>query len=268
MELAGKRVFVTGAGKGIGREIALELAGRGCVLVLSDRDEVSLQETAVDCKAIGVDVESLVIDVTDIDVVAGLHEGIGVIDVLINNAGTVHGGGFLDISMDDHRHTSRVNFEGLMAVTHALLPGMLKQPSATIVNIASAASFVGLPFGTSYAATKWAVLGFGESLRLELKELGYKGVHVIHVCPSYVKGALFQGARPVGPTRLLLPEMVARRIVIAIERDHNWVRIPWGVAISRLLMAALPRKFADLALRLTGATKSMTGWQGRGHSSD
>lgn len=267
MELSGKRIFITGAAQGIGREIALALAQKRCVLTLSDLNGDTLQATAADCISRGAEVEQLVLDVTDASAVAALRDSQSEIDVLVNNAGTVHGGSFLDVPMSDHIRTARVNFEGVMAVTHALLPGMLERPSAMIVNIASAAGFVGLPFGTSYAATKWAVLGFGESLRLECEELGYDHIHLLHVCPSYVKGALFHGANPVGPTRLLAPEALARRIVRGIEREHNWVCMPWGVSFTRLLMAALPRKLADLALRVTGATKSMADWQGRGSSS-
>lgn len=263
MKLSGKRVFITGAAQGIGREIALRLAQRNCALVLGDVNDDALQETAAACRKQGVDVDVFVLDVTNSSEVAELPERIGLIDVLVNNAGTVHGGSFLNVPMSEHKHTVEVNFEGLMAVTHAMLPGMLERPSSTIVNIASAAGFVGLPFGTSYAATKWAVLGFGESLRLEMRELGHDHVHIVHVCPSYVEGELFKGASPVGPTRLLSPVVLANRIVLAIERDQHWVRMPWGVAVTRLLMAALPRRIADFTLRTTGATKSMADWQGR-----
>ena len=264
MKLSGKRIFITGAAKGIGREMAIQLAQKQCALILADRDREALAQTVKACQTIGHPVEAIELDVCDQQAVASLGVQVEPVDVLINNAGTVHGGAFLDVSMGRHQETADVNFTGLMAVTHALLPGMLRQPRATIVNIASAASFVGLPFGTSYAATKWAVLGFAESLRLELRELGHDHVHLIHVCPSYIRGALFEGARPVGPTRLLLPEAVARRVVDAIEHDRNWVRMPWGVAITRLLMAALPRRLADVALRWTGATRSMSDWKGRG----
>ena len=263
MDIQGKRILITGAANGIGRAMALEHAGRKSRLVLVDRDAEGLAETARVCRLKDVQVETFELDIEDLQAVAGLGAQVGPIDVLINNAGTVHGGAFLDVSMRDHQRTANVNFTGLMAVTHALLPEMLTQPAATIVNIASAASFVGLPLGTSYAATKWAVLGFGESLRLELGELGHDHVHLIHVCPSYIKGALFKGATAVGPTRLLMPEAVARRVADAIQRDRNWVRMPWGVAITRLLMAALPRGLADLVLRHTGATSSMSGWEGR-----
>ena len=94
-----------------------------------------------------VQVETFELDIEDLQAVAGLGAQVGPIDVLINNAGTVHGGAFLDVSMRDHQRTANVNFTGLMAVTHALLPEMLTQPAATIVNIASAASFVCGPYG-------------------------------------------------------------------------------------------------------------------------
>ena len=266
MKITNAKAFITGSARGIGREIALELARNGCSLILSDIVEDELVATAQECRALGVDVEAFQLDVTDVAAVADCAERISDIDILINNAGTVHGGGFLDTSMESHIHTSRVNFEGLMAVTHAILPALLLRPQAMVVNIASAAGFAGLPFGTSYAATKWAVLGFGESLRLELKEQGHNHIRVLHVCPSYVDGDLFRGVGRIGLARVIDPRILARRIVLSIQRDRGWLRIPWLVAATPIIMAVFPRAITDRILRFLGVTTSMLKWKGRGET--
>ncbi len=263
MKITHSKAFITGSAQGIGREIALELARNGCSLVLCDIAEDELVATAEECRALSVPVEAFTLDVTDIAAVAKCAETISDVDILINNAGTVHGGGFLETPMKSHVHTSRVNFEGLMAVTHAVLPSLLVRPQAMIVNIASAAGFAGLPFGTSYAATKWAVLGFGESLRLELKEQGHDHIRVFHVCPSYVEGDLFRGVGRIGFARVINPRVLARRIVTGIRRNRRWLRTPWLVALTPIIMALFPRPITDRILRFLGVTTSMLKWQGR-----
>jgi all-trans-retinol dehydrogenase (NAD+) len=263
MDIQGKRIFITGAARGIGAQIASALASGGAELVLSDVNLESLDTTTASLRARGATVESLLLDVTDPSQTEALRDRFSNIDVLINNAGVVHGGEFLSASLAEHRVTTAVNLDGVMAVTHALLPGMLERPEAMVVNIASAAGFIGLPFGTSYAASKWGVVGFGESLRLELAELGQSHVRVMHVCPGYVRGELFDGADPIATTGLLSPEGVARCIVRGIERNRLWVRMPWVVRWTRVLMAVLPRPIADWVLRATGTARSMRGWRGR-----
>ena len=263
MKISGSKAFITGSARGIGREIALELARNNCSLVLSDVVEDELESTVEECRALGVEVTAFQLDVTDGQAVAECAIRMSDIDILINNAGTVHGGGFLDTPMKSHIHTSRVNFEGLMAVTHAFLPALLLRQKAMIVNIASAAGFAGLPFGTSYAATKWAVLGFGESLRLELQEQGHTHIRVLHVCPSYVDGDLFRGVGRIGLARVIDPRVLARRIVSSMRRERGWLKIPWLVAATPVIMAMFPKAITDRLLRILGVTTSMLNWQGR-----
>ena len=99
---------------------------------------------------------------------ARLIAEVGPIDVLVNNAGVVFGGPFLDVDLDRHLATIAVNLSGVITLTHAFLPDLIARPVGHIVNIASAAAVIALPMATSYAASKWAVLGFSDSLREEL----------------------------------------------------------------------------------------------------
>lgn len=263
MKLQGRRACITGGAQGIGLAIAHALAARGCHLVLADIDPSALEAAADSLADLAVDVEVITLDVTDAEAVRAMPQRVGEIDLLVNNAGTVHGGSFLDVDPDIHARVIGVNLEALVRVTHALLPGLIARPESMIVNLASAAGFVGLPFAGSYAGTKWGVIGFGETIRLELKELGQSQVRVMHVCPGYVDTALFRGVSVLRSTRLLNPTRLARKVVRGIERNRIWVRSPFLVAITPTLRALMPTVMVDQVLRIFGASRSMKGWRGR-----
>jgi all-trans-retinol dehydrogenase (NAD+) len=202
--LAAKRALVTGGASGIGRAIQ-RLAAEDAELLLVDRNERLLGGTAAQLVATGRRVRTYVLDVTDTKNILGdprpsqprRHP----IDLLVNNAGLVYGGPFLEVLREDHLTTYRVNTVGVVAVTHTFLPDLIAGRDGHIVNVASASGFIGLPFGAAYASSKWAVLGFSESLALELAPEGHRHVHVTAVCPSYVATGLFEGLRPpLGPS--------------------------------------------------------------------
>ena len=108
----------------------------------------------------------------------------GPIEVLVNNAGTVFGGYFLDVPLDRHLTTLAVNLLGVVIVTHAFLPDLIDRPDAHLVNIASVAALRRRVRGSTYASSKWGVIGFSESIELELREQGNAHVHVTTVCPG------------------------------------------------------------------------------------
>jgi short-subunit dehydrogenase len=266
--LQGKRVLVTGGASGIGKAIARRFAADGAVLELTDVNEKLLRESADELARGGARVRTHVVDVTDgaqIEALrAAIHQAGGPIDVLVNNAGLVFGGAFLDLPLDKHLTTYRVNVLGLIAMTHAFLPDLVAGPDGHVVNIASASAFVGLPFGSTYASSKWAVLGFTESLALELDLQGHRHVHVTSICPSYVATGLFDGARPPAGTSLLTPEGVAEQTLSAVLRNQPSVRMPWLVQATPVLKGLLPfRLFYRVAARL-GVNTSMMQWRGRG----
>jgi len=148
-------------------------------------------------------------------------------------------------------------------MTHAFLPDLIAQPDGHVVNIASASSFIGLPFGATYASSKWAVLGFSESLLLELEHLGHRHVHVTAVCPSYVATGLFEGARAPLTTRLMTADRVANLTVRAVLKNKPYVRSPWLVKITPLLKAASPFRLFYLVAGWLGVNTSMVEWRGR-----
>jgi NAD(P)-dependent dehydrogenase (short-subunit alcohol dehydrogenase family) len=266
--LRDKRVLVTGGGSGIGRSLALRFAAEGAEVHVADLNLGAAEHVAREIASAGGRARAWLLDVTDAAAVAGLRaqllEASGPIDVLVNNAGIVHGGAFLDVPLDRHRATFEVNTLAVVAVTHTFLPDLLARPEAHLVNIASAAAFTGLPFGGSYAASKWAVLGFSESVRLELREQGHAHVRVTAVCPGFVGTGMFEGARALRLTRILTPARVADLTVRAVLGNREMVMTPWVVALGPMLRGVLPRRLFDWTARLFGAPSSMAHWTGRG----
>jgi short-subunit dehydrogenase len=265
--LADKRVFITGGGSGIGRSLALRFAREGAEVHLADLNLAAARQVSQAITAAGGLARAWQLDVTDTAAIAEVRRRIldesGPVDVLVNNAGIVHGGSFLEVPLDRHVATFRVNTLAVVAVTHAFLPDLLVRPEAHIVYIASAAAFTGLPFGSTYAASKWAVLGFSESIRLELLEQGSRHVRVTTVCPGYVGTGMFEGARALRLTRILTPERVADRTVRAVLANREMVMTPWVVYLGPALRGILPRRVFDWTARLFGAQSSMAQWKGR-----
>jgi short-subunit dehydrogenase len=266
-DLSRKRVLITGGASGIGKALAERFAAAGAHLVLLDRDAAALERAVEGFRASGATVQGHVADVTDRDSVLRARDAVhaegGPIDVLVNNAGIVFGGPFLDVPLERHLTTYEVNVLGVVAITHAFLPDLLAQPEGHVVQVASASGFIGVPFGATYASSKWAAIGFAESLRLELAEQGHRHVHVTTVCPSYVATGLFAGARAPRLSRMLTAERVAAEVLRAVRHDRVFVRTPWLVEVTPFLRGVLPLKVFDATARLLGVTSSMAGWRGR-----
>lgn len=268
LRFQGKRVLITGAARGIGQALAWRLAAEGSHLLVADLPASNPDETLRGVVAAGGSGSRIALDVSDTGSIAAartaIHAEGGPIDVLVNNAGVVAGGPFLDVPLERHLHTFGVNTLGLVAVTHAFLPDLITRPAANLVNIASASGLMGLPRASSYAGSKWAVIGVSESLRLELRELGHGHVRVTTVCPSFADTGMFAGVGRPWFTPALTPEILAERIVRAMSAGRPFVRTPFMVKTILPLRGLLPTPAFDLVARVLGATGSMRGW--RGHS--
>jgi len=264
--LRDKRALVTGAASGIGKAIATRLAAEGAELLLVDVNAGALADTAAGFERTGARVRTYVVDLTDLSRILGLREEVhrtGPVDVLVNNAGIVFGGAFLDVPLERHFTTYRLNTESLVAMTHAFLPDLIAGKDGHVVNIGSASAFIGLPFGATYASSKWAVAGFSESLVLELELLEHRHVHVTCVCPSYVATGLFDGARAPRTTRLLTADVVADLTVRAVLANRFYVKAPWLVKFTPAMKGLVPfRTFYRVAAWL-GVNTSMMHWRGR-----
>ena len=198
--LDNKWVLVTGAGAGIGRAIALEAAQRGANLALCDVDSGSLRETIALVKKHGAEVISAVVDVSKRSQVQKfadkVHGKIGSLDILINNAGVALAADILETSEDDWKFIIGVNLMGVIHFCDAFCPAMVdRDEGGHIVNIASMEGFAAMEGFGAYSTTKFAVVGYSDSLR---QELSHQGIGVSVVCPGVVRTSLTKTMRSRG----------------------------------------------------------------------
>lgn len=263
-DLKDKRVFITGAGRGLGREISLAFAAAGAEVIATDRAAERAEQTVAAVRQAGGRAVGYPLDITDNEMIADVRRRVlaehGPLDVLVNNAGIVHGGTFLDVPLDNHLATFRVNLLGPMAVTHAFLPDLIARPQSHLVNIASASGLIAMPYETTYCSSKWGVIGFSESIREELRLLGHRHVGVTVVCPSYIDTGMAAGVRLPLFSKLLRSEKVARLIVRAVRRRRELVLTPWLVKITPFSRGVLPPSWFRRACDWLGVSTSMTTW--------
>nr|BDT29391.1 SDR family NAD(P)-dependent oxidoreductase [Bacteriovorax sp. HI3] len=262
-----KKVLITGAASGIGKLMAEKLAKRGAVVFVVDMNLEAAQTVVSSIKSSGGKAHAFFADVSNLESLKKLKSDISALglglDVLVNNAGVVFGGEFEKLSLEKHLATYRVNVDGLVAMTHLFFDDLRKSKDANIVNLASASGFIGLPYGTTYASSKWAVIGFSESLRLELLERGIENVHVTTVCPSYISTGMFAGVKAPVLLPWLKPEVIVEKIIHGIEKDCAFIKEPFVVKWVDLLKGILPLKIFTFVNKLLGVSTSMTHWKGR-----
>jgi NAD(P)-dependent dehydrogenase (short-subunit alcohol dehydrogenase family) len=182
------RAVVTGAGSGLGRALALDLAGRGASIVVSDIEPSSADETAALVRKQGARAEVVPCDVTNRDGVFALVEEterrLGGFDFIANNAGVAVGGPFDEISIEDWRWAVDINLWGVIYGCQAAVPKMKAQGRGYILNVASAAGLLAPPAMSAYNVTKAGVVSLSETLYAEYKPAG---IHVAALCPTFFK---------------------------------------------------------------------------------
>lgn len=190
VELTGRGALVTGASRGLGREIARRLASEGMHLALAARSESDLRELAGELRRGGTAAAVLPTDLADREAIAGLaaraEDALDGVDLLVNNAGITETARYHRRAPDDVARAVDVNLLAPMLLTRALLPGMLERGRGHVVNIASLAGKSAPPYEAAYGATKAGLLGFTQSLRREYRGTG---VSASAVCPGYVSDA-------------------------------------------------------------------------------
>jgi len=235
-----------------------------------------LQESATALRAGGGVVFAHACDVTDKARVTALAQvavqEMGRVDILINNAGYVQGGDFLQLSDAEWHRTFDVNLNALRYTISAFLPGMYTRNEGHIVNISSAAGLIGVPGLAAYAASKWAVYGLTESLRLEAYANGKTGVRWSSIHPSYLAHGMFEGARLGTLGNMIVPlvkshDVIARAIVeSALKKGRHSPKRPLTLHLTPRLRAFMPDFLFQRFLILLGVAGSMTEWKGRGHA--
>ena len=254
MDLKDRVVFITGASDGIGKQLAIDLAARGAVVVGCGRARERLVETL---KAVRKsDPKSLMIacDIGDAeqvnDMMLKVLADFGRIDILINNAGIGMRKPFVDTPVETIEAIMRTNYLGAVYCTHAVLPSMIARGSGHIVNISSGAGKIGTLNMAGYCASKFAMNGWSESLYHELKPLG---INVSLVCPGPVSTQFsheFEDSEPKSPPQLYInPAAVAHAVMRAIEKNQFEVVMPRWLALMCALKRFAPGLFRAIAQR-------------------
>jgi short-subunit dehydrogenase len=251
-ELRGRVAAITGAASGIGRALAVELAGRGCHLALSDVDEVGLAETVATCDH-GVKVTALRVDVADraavfawADQVVGDH---GKVNLIFNNAGVALGAPVDVMAFEDIDWLMGINFWGVVHGTQAFLPHLEAAGEGHVVNTSSVFGLLAIPTQSAYNAAKFAVRGFTDALRMEL-EIDKSNVSATTVHPGGIKTNIAKNAR-MDPSlagassdfdKVLRtsPETAAKVIVKAVEADRRRVLIGADAKAIELIARLVP----------------------------
>ena len=188
MSFAGKVAIVTGAGRGIGKAIALDLAQAGCDIAITNRTKESGDRTRAAVEALGRKCLAVQADVSDVAAVDALVkqtlEQLGRVDILVNNAGITKDGLLLRMSPEDWRQVMAVNLDGMFYMTRAVTKPMVRQRSGRIVNISSVVGFTGNAGQVNYASTKAAITGFTKSVA---KELGSRNITCNAVAPGFIE---------------------------------------------------------------------------------
>ena len=259
---------VTGAGSGIGQELARQLGAQGAKLAIADINPEHLENTAKELRDAGATVYSKVVDVADQDAVFEFAEDVskeyGGVNLVINNAGVALGSGPLwETQIDDFKWLMNINFYGVLYGTKAFLPHLQQQDWGHIVNISSLFGLVGVPDQTAYNASKFAVRGMTEALRHELKR-DASTVSCTSVHPGGIATNIARSARVVSSTlsaeelqaqrdeaissfdklARTTPKSAAAQILRAVERDKLRLLIGMDAKFLDMLQRMFPSGYA------------------------
>jgi 3-oxoacyl-[acyl-carrier protein] reductase len=223
-DLKNKNALITGAGKGIGKAIALALAKEGVNVIVVARTQEEIDNVAAKARALRVKAIAIATDVADIKsvntaVVKALAE-FGTIDILINNAGIAAFGKFLDLEPTDWERIIQVNLMGTYYMTRAVLPSMIKQQSGDIINISSTAGLAGNAMTSAYSASKFAVLGLTDSLMQEMRK---HNVRVTALTPSTVATDMAKELNLTegNPEKVMQAEDIAELIIAQLKLNRR-----------------------------------------------
>ncbi|MEB3031184.1 SDR family oxidoreductase [[Mycobacterium] nativiensis] len=251
--ISGKTIAITGAARGIGLATARALLARGARVVIGDRD-VKVLDQAVAQLGPGAQVTGHPLDVTDRESFSmfldkARADGDGHIDVLINNAGVMPVGPFLQQSPESIRSATEVNFYGVINGCQLVLPEMVKRRGGHIINIASLAGIVAVPGQALYAGTKFAVVGLTTALSDEFKP---QGVDVSGILPTFTNTELISGTTPSAAQKPVEPEDIAAAVVKVLDKPKTCVSVPgFGRRVS-ILASLLPDRSRRWMNKKTG----------------
>ncbi|NXF73232.1 RDHE2 dehydrogenase, partial [Sclerurus mexicanus] len=268
--VSGEIVLITGAASGIGRLLSLKFGKLGATLVLWDINQEGLKETVRLARENGAArVHCYICDCSkrqDIYRVADqVKKEVGDVSILVNNAGIVTGKNFIYSPDSLVEKTMEVNTMAHFWTYKAFLPAMIACNHGHLVSIASSAGLCGVSRLSDYCASKFAAVGFAESIDVEMRTLGKNGVKTTIVCPYTINTGMFDGVKNKWPRLLpmLDPEYVAEKIVTAVQRNQEMLLIPRILYFMFVLKAILPWKATVLLLDYFGVLHLMDTFKGR-----
>ena len=266
-KIKGNCVLITGGASGIGRimgRIALEKGARQ--LVIWDINEANIATTVEEYSKLGK-VKGYKVDVSNTPMVHEMAEKTikecGNVDIVINNAGIVTDNDTFDKQkISNIERTMNINATAPMIVAREFMPAMIERNHGHICNIASAAGMISNPKMSVYAASKWAMIGWSDSVRIELKYMKSK-VRLSTIAPYFINTGMFDGVKSrIFP--ILKPEPTARKIIKAIEKNKNFKGLPFGYHFIRFCQALLPTTIFDFIFgEVVGIFHVMDNFTGR-----
>ena len=267
MDFKNKKILITGGASGIGKIMARKSLERGIShLVIWDINEEGLAKTKEEFSTFGILISTYKVDVSALDEIRinaqKVRTEVGKIDILINNAGIVVGKYFHENTHLDIQKTMLINSNALMHIALEFLPEMMKTNSGAICNIASSAGLISNPKMAVYAASKWAVNGWSDSLRLEMEQLK-KNISITTIMPFYINTGMFDGVKSK-LIPILEPEPTAEKIIKAVENKRKILAMPLPYWFIRLSQGLLPLPIFDWVMEnIFGVYDTMKYFKGR-----
>lgn len=264
-----KTALITGGAKGMGQEFAKLLLDQDFLVWIVDQDQQAL--TAVTSqftsKINAGQLSTSCLDLCDSTALDQFSQTLKSqwlsLDLLINNAGVVFGGPFQNVSIADHSKTIDVNLKALIATTHHFLPLLQKSDQSILLQMASVTGLMGLPYGSSYSASKWGVIGFSEALREELRSNKQTSPHICIVCPSYIDTGMFDGSKHPKFMPKLSSADLASKILSGALKGKSYIYAPYPLRWLPLVRALLPLWVQAKLMDFLGVASGMRSWTGR-----
>lgn len=255
MKFSGKTALVTGASRGIGRAIALELVPQGIKrLFLVARNSTNLAEVATEIEASGFDVEVIILplDLTDsvavTTCIAQTWRDYGPIDILINCAGVAHQSSFLKAKFSQVQNELSLNLMGTYHITSLVARRMAAQKQGTIINVSSLMGKIAAPTMATYSATKFALLGFTQALRSELAPYN---IRVVALLPSLTDTDMIQGLDWFRFMKPVYPKKVAQALVMGLRKDASEIVVGWQSHLALWCQRLTPWLMAQITAMAT-----------------
>ncbi|GHV35998.1 oxidoreductase [Bacteroidia bacterium] len=265
-KIKSKTILITGGASGIGKILCrLSLEKQAKQVIFFDINSEGIKKTEEEFADLG-QIKGYKVDVSNFDelqtTVEQVKSEFGFINILINCAGVAKGKFFHENTHDDIDFIMKINTLAPMKLSNLLLPNMIEKNTGHICNIASLAGMLSNPKMAIYAASKWAIIGWSDSINIEMRQLK-KEVKITTVSPYYIATGMFDGIKSRLP--ILKPEKVARKIIRAVEKNRRFLSMPFSYNFVRLCEGILPVRLFDIIIgKWLGVYKTMDEFKGRG----